>query len=143
MTTEEADTKPLPMHYTHEMGDLICDQLLDGKSLREICAAPNMPGRATVFRWLRRHPEFREKYAISKSLQLDDLEEEEEYITRQALYHPPTFEGEDAEKKRREWARLLQLRVSALCRKAAWLRAKKYRRQAFVEAPSDPWREGD
>jgi hypothetical protein len=132
VTNQETGTKPLPMHYTPEMAELICDQLLDGTSLRDICKAPNMPSRATVFRWLHKNRDFREKYAISKSLQLDDLEEEIDYVTREALYHPPTFEGEDAEKNRREWVRLLQLKVAALWRKAARLRAKKYRRKVFV-----------
>lgn len=38
--------------YTTEMGDKICEQLADGKSLRAICADDDMPNRATVFRWL-------------------------------------------------------------------------------------------
>jgi hypothetical protein len=46
VTTQETGSKPLPVHYSPQMADLICDKLFEGKSLREICEAPNMPGRA-------------------------------------------------------------------------------------------------
>jgi hypothetical protein len=67
------------------------------------------------------------------------LEDEADHLMSKALYHPPTFEGENAEQDRREWARLLQLKVSVLWRKAAWLSVKKYHPPAFVEARSKPW----
>jgi len=35
-----------------------------------------MPGRATVFRWITRHKEFREEYILARELRAEDLAEE-------------------------------------------------------------------
>jgi hypothetical protein len=44
--------------YDVEIAETICERLVNGESLRAICADPAMPARATVFRWLARnhHP---------------------------------------------------------------------------------------
>jgi len=54
-----------PTDYTPELADKICDELASGKSLHRVCQAPNMPDKATVFRWLARYPEFRDKYDVA------------------------------------------------------------------------------
>jgi hypothetical protein len=51
----------------------ICDLIGDGESLRSICAGAGMPDRATVFRWLARHPDFRTWYTIARELRMDEL----------------------------------------------------------------------
>jgi hypothetical protein len=35
-----------------------------------------IPGRATVFRWITRHKEFREEYILARELRAEDLAEE-------------------------------------------------------------------
>jgi hypothetical protein len=42
-----------PTRYTKKLGDEICAQIAEGKSLRTVCASEKMPDKATVFRWLR------------------------------------------------------------------------------------------
>jgi hypothetical protein len=42
--------------YDVEIAETICERLVNGESLRAICADPSMPARATVFRWLARNP---------------------------------------------------------------------------------------
>jgi hypothetical protein len=49
--------------YDVGIAETICERLLNGESLRAICADPAMPARATVFRWLARNQEFRRSYA--------------------------------------------------------------------------------
>jgi hypothetical protein len=39
-----------PSKYTKALGDRICAQIAEGKSLRTICDNPDMPDKATVFR---------------------------------------------------------------------------------------------
>ena len=46
--------------YDREIAETICDRLVNGESLRAICADPAMPGKATVFRWLASNQEFRQ-----------------------------------------------------------------------------------
>jgi len=49
--------------YTAEMGERICGEMAGGwKSLRSICAREDLPDLATVVRWLRECPEFRDQY---------------------------------------------------------------------------------
>lgn len=49
--------------YTKEMGDLICDLISEGNSLRSVCNDESLPDKRTVFRWLRTHEDFCHQYA--------------------------------------------------------------------------------
>jgi hypothetical protein len=62
-----------PTAYTAEIAMTICDRLIDGESLRSICAGTGMPDRATIFRWLARHPDFRAWYTIAREFRMDEL----------------------------------------------------------------------
>jgi hypothetical protein len=55
-----------PSAYTPEIVDMICERLMDGESLRPICASAGMPDKATVFRWLACHKEFRGLYGWAR-----------------------------------------------------------------------------
>jgi hypothetical protein len=65
-----------PSDYSADMAVTICDRLAEGECLRSICASEGMPNKATVFRWLGRHQEFRDQYAWAREAQADDLLEE-------------------------------------------------------------------
>jgi hypothetical protein len=65
-----------PSNYSAEIASTICDRLAEGKSLRAICADAGMPDKATVFRWIGRHKEFRDRYAWAREAQADDILEE-------------------------------------------------------------------
>lgn len=65
-----------PSTYNEEIADRICSELAMGKSVRTICASPDMPGRETVFRWLREHEDFRDQYARAKAESVHALAEE-------------------------------------------------------------------
>jgi len=62
-----------PCEYTVTIGDAICEALAEGESLRAICAADEMPHRATVFRWLYAVPSFRDQYARARDEQAETL----------------------------------------------------------------------
>jgi len=57
-----------PCEYTQEVGDLICERLSDGESLRTICAEDGMPHRATVFRWIAVNDIFRDAEAMADEI---------------------------------------------------------------------------
>jgi hypothetical protein len=59
--------------YDAEIAQAICERLVDGESLRAICADPAMPARATVFRWLARNQEFRRSYALARQCHAEDF----------------------------------------------------------------------
>lgn len=65
-----------PSDYTPELTATICAALADGHSLRTVCQAEDMPDKATVFRWLAIHEEFRDQYARAREQQADAMAEE-------------------------------------------------------------------
>lgn len=65
-----------PSEYTPEVAADICSLLADGESLRKVCERPGMPGKATVFRWLAQHEEFRDQYAKATDTRADAIFEE-------------------------------------------------------------------
>ena len=64
--------------YNPEIANRICQELIDGYSLRAICAADGMPDKSTVLRWLQNDelPEFRDQYARARELQAETLLDE-------------------------------------------------------------------
>jgi hypothetical protein len=64
-----------PSDYTDEIAERICAGLIEGKSLRQICTARDMPDRKTVFRWLDAHSAFATKYARARELQADHMDD--------------------------------------------------------------------
>lgn len=65
-----------PSSYSVKVADAICERLAEGKSLNSICASDDMPHKATVFRWLSSHDEFRDQYARAREAQADVLFDE-------------------------------------------------------------------
>jgi len=62
--------------YSDDIADRICDELSQGVSMRTICAAPDMPNRRTVMRWMDDNAEFAAKCARAREIGLDDRAEE-------------------------------------------------------------------
>lgn len=65
-----------PSDYTPEKAAEVCTALIEGKSLRSICAADDMPAIATVYLWLGKQHEFMEQYARAREDQADTLADE-------------------------------------------------------------------
>jgi hypothetical protein len=65
-----------PSEYLPEVAADICSLLADGESLRKVCERPGMPNKATVFRWLVQHDEFRDQYAKATETRADAIFEE-------------------------------------------------------------------
>ena len=110
---------PVPVEDTY--AEAICDRLVDGESLRRICSDAGMPGRATVFRWLARHKEFRDWYISARDFQAEGLGEEMFEILRDTS-------GDD----------LARARLRALERQAARMDAEKIRQPALKENDLGP-----
>lgn len=59
--------------YTAELGQRVCELLMQGKSLKEIAAEPRMPSKRTIIRWLAdpKMGDFREMYYYSRRVQAE------------------------------------------------------------------------
>lgn len=65
-----------PSDYLPEVAEDICSLLMQGESLRKICARPGMPAISTVMVWLQRYEEFMEQYARAREVQAEILAED-------------------------------------------------------------------
>lgn len=65
-----------PSDYTPEMGDKICQEIIDGRSLRSITSDEETPSIATVFKWLRERPAFLKQYELARSEQVETFADE-------------------------------------------------------------------
>jgi hypothetical protein len=65
-----------PSSYTEAVGDLICERIANGESLRAICRDEEMPALSTVFRWLSLDASFSEQYARAREEQADTYADE-------------------------------------------------------------------
>lgn len=57
--------------YSPQLAVAICEELVEGRSLRSICADEGMPSPSNVFLWLERHADFRDLYVRARHLQAD------------------------------------------------------------------------
>ena len=65
-----------PSKFSQEMADAICEQIVLGKSMRQICQQQDMPAERTVYYWLEKDREFCQQYARAREAQADRLFEE-------------------------------------------------------------------
>ena len=73
MQTKNPPKRGRSAGYGAEIAETICDRLVNGESLRAICADPGMPAKATVFRWLASNEDFRRSYALARECQAEDF----------------------------------------------------------------------
>jgi hypothetical protein len=64
-----------PSSFCEKTADFICEGLMDGKSMRQICDEPGMPNRSTVLRWMEERPDFASKCARARELQADLMDD--------------------------------------------------------------------
>ena len=65
-----------PSKFSQERADAICEQIVQGKSVRQICQQQCMPAERTVYYWLEKDREFCQQYARAREAQADNLFEE-------------------------------------------------------------------
>lgn len=61
--------------FSDELAERIFDELMDGRSLVQICAADDMPNRRTVLRWMEKDEAFATKCARARTMQADLMDD--------------------------------------------------------------------
>lgn len=59
------------VRFSQGIVDQICEQIAQGKSLREICKKKDMPDRITFLRWVKDKPEVCNQYVRAREDQAD------------------------------------------------------------------------
>ena len=57
-----------PSTYSKTVGLQICARISSGESLAQVCQDDKFPGRATVFRWRQKNPEFDRAYLQAREM---------------------------------------------------------------------------
>ncbi|MBO6549109.1 MAG: hypothetical protein JJ964_05760 [Rhizobiales bacterium] len=70
---EEARARGRPTDYTEEVAEEICEHIAEGKSLNSWINedSKNRPNRSTIYRWLDKSEDFRNKYIRAKDMSAD------------------------------------------------------------------------
>ncbi|WP_264051661.1 terminase small subunit-like protein [Methylobacterium flocculans] len=76
MSTTEPQATGRPTTFDQATAEAIFEQVVEGKSLTEICRQEAMPHKATVYRWLSQNEEFRREYALATDIRADTLAED-------------------------------------------------------------------
>jgi transposase-like protein len=58
-----------PSGFSEQMAEAICDRLMDGEGLEEICRDAAMVSVGTVYNWLHRYPQFARDYGRARQVQ--------------------------------------------------------------------------
>jgi hypothetical protein len=66
---------PRPSKFTDQIVATICDRIVEGESLRRICADDKMPAMSTVMEWLRSNDDFRGRYARAREAQAEVMDD--------------------------------------------------------------------
>lgn len=65
-----------PSDFTAEIAERVIAELEEGRSLRAICLADDMPTARTVHNWLNNHDEFFQQYKRAREIQADTIFDE-------------------------------------------------------------------
>jgi hypothetical protein len=121
-----------PSDYNQETANAICAELAQGKSMRSVCAKPDMPCLTTVFQWLGRHEEFAQQYARAKEESADALVEDMLAIADDGIND--TYTDEDGnERTMTDVIQRSKLRVDTRKWIASKLKPKKYGEKVQTE----------
>lgn len=71
-----AGKRGAPSKYSATRAEKICNEIMDGRSLRSICTDPGMPDKSTVMRWLASNDEFVALYTAAKAIQAEGFADE-------------------------------------------------------------------
>lgn len=123
--------------FTQSTADIICERIADGKSLRSICSAEDLPATSTVCKWLADIDGFSEQYARAREAQADaifdeilDIADDSGLDTSVDEHGKPKVDGEAIARAR--------LRVDARKWMAGKLRPKKYGEKLDHTIGGDP-----
>lgn len=114
-----------PTDYTPELAQEICDAIAcDSKGLRRLCNEnEHWPVRTIIYRWLRKHSEFRHLYMQAKENQIESLVDEILDIadnTSQDTIVKFDSDGNEREVCNSEWINRSRLRIDT----RKWLAGK-------------------
>lgn len=122
----------VPSTFNQDTADIICDSLIEGMSLRNICKQEDMPHITTVLRWARDNHDFRNQYALAREMQADIHADDVVDISDDTS--EDEIEDENGNKRQNsEFVNRSRLRVDSRKWAAAKMNPKKYGDRMIVD----------
>lgn len=137
------DERKADVHYTLELGKVICARIAGGEPLNRICRDDDMPHRSQVYRWLLDNDklEFKVMYDVAKDMQADSLVDEILEIADDSSADWKDIETRGGNSIRivdNEAVQRSKLRVDARKWLAGVMKPRKYGDKTQIEVGSDP-----
>ena len=74
-----------PVVFDEALGEAVCERLAAGADgLEAVCASPDLPSSATVYRWLADYPDFAAQYGEARRIQAHRMFDEARAIAKAA-----------------------------------------------------------
>ena len=125
-----------PLEFTQAIADAICERIMDGESLRQVCRSDDMPARSAVHKWLSANPNFADQYARACEIRADVVFDEMFDIADDGTndwMNARDDEGGEAYKLNGEHVQRSKLRIDARKWALARMSPKKYGDKAALE----------
>jgi len=123
-----------PTKYTPELGEEICDAIASSELglVHLVDSHPHWPHRATIFIWMRKHPEFRDMYTRAKE---DQVEVSVEHM-QEIMNEPHKYEDLETGFIKLDH-NMLRLKMDAIKWQASKLKPRKFGDAKVEEANND------
>lgn len=132
--TEKETKVGRPTDYTTEKADLICERIINGEMVVNICKDEDMPARATLHRWLIHHKEFSDNYTQALHQRTHYMAEERHTILQDAIQGLSDLpEGVNAN----VFGNLIKEKMRIIEWDAERLGAKRYKLKTEEEKPQE------
>lgn len=109
----------------------ICELIIEGKSLRQICDLDGMPAKSSILKWLGQQKDFADQYARARELCMEAMSEEILSIADDSK-HDTLFDDEGNPYENKEWLNRSRLRVDT----RKWLMSKLAPKK-YADKPAD------
>lgn len=129
-----------PIQYNSEAAIEVCARIQNGDYLKDICADPDLPSRATVALWRRTVPSFALMYSQSEEILADLLFDQAQQVADDSARDVLTIPGPGGVVVRKtDWEVInrSRLRVDTLLKRAAKLNPRKYGDKPDAIPPAD------
>jgi len=139
MATKRKDPKDFkklgrPTNYTPKLADEICDAIASSELglAHLVDANEHWPARGTIFIWMRRHPEFRDKYTAAKEDQQDVCVE----YMQEILNEPHKYIDKETGSTRIDVS-MLRVKIDTMKWQASKLKPKKFADKIDMSIPEN------
>ena len=113
-----------PTEFTQEIADKLCELIMSGMSVHQICKLDDMPPRSTVNTWLTKNVDFSYQYASALQFRTHLKAEERHELIEDAFKDITTLpEGVNGN----VWVTLVKEQIRAIEWDAERLAAKRYK----------------